>query len=110
MSPTDTTRWNRIVVSPRRSEGAGYGHITSGTSNFRKVNFSLDSTMNLTIKPSFDTTAIFEGWVEPRGDHQFVWQGISGADSLELVLRRNERNFRLDKQKFMWVMEQKDFY
>lgn len=110
LSPTDTTRWNRIVVSPRRSEGAGYGHITSGTSNFRKVNFSLDSTMNLTIKPSFDTTAIFEGWVEPRGDHQFVWQGISGADSLELVLRRNERNFRLDKQKFMWVMEQKDFY
>ena len=65
--------------------------------------------MNLTIKPSFDTTAIFEGRVESRGDHQFVWQGISGADSLELVLRRNERNFRLDKQKFMWVMEQKDF-
>ena len=39
-----------------------------------------------------------------------VWQGTSGADSLALVLRRNERNFRLDKQKFMWVMEQKDFY
>ena len=58
-------------------EGFGYGHITSGTSNFRKVNFSLDSTMNLTIKPSFDTTAIFEGRVEPTGDHRFVWQGTS---------------------------------
>ena len=108
-SPTDTTRWNRIVVSSRSRPGSGYGHITSGTSTFRQVNFSLDSTMNLTIKPRFDTTALFRGQVEQKGDHQFVWQGISGADTLELVLRRNERQFKLDRRKFMWIMEQKDF-
>ncbi len=110
LSPTDTTRWNRIVISPRQSPGTGYGHITNGTSNFQQVNFTLDSAMNLTIKPRFDTTLVFDGKVEARGADQFIWQGVAGADTLELVLRRNERAFTLDQRKFMWVMEQKDFY
>lgn len=110
LSPTDTTRWNRIVISPRRSPGTGYGHITSGTSNFQQYNFSLDSTMNLTIEARFVGDTVFHGRVEPKGADQFIWQGVAGADTLELVLRRNERAFRLDKSKFMWVMEQKDFY
>jgi len=110
LSPTDTTRWNRIVVSQRRTPGVGYGHITSGTSNFQQVYFSLDSVMNITITPRFDTTKIFTGRVEPKGADQFLWRGTDGADTLELQLRRNERQFTLDKRKFMWVMEQKDFY
>ncbi len=110
LSPTDTTRWNRIVVSQRRYSGSGYGHITSGTSSFQQVNFSLDSLMNLTINPRFDTTAVFRGRVEQKTADQFVWRGVAGTDALELVLRRNEREFTLDKQGFMWIMEQKDFY
>jgi len=109
LSPTDTTRWNRIVISPRRRAGSGYGHITTGTSHFKKVSFSLDSMMNLTIKPRYDTAFLFEGLVEPLGKDAFAWKGTSGKDSLELVLRRNERPFTLDKRKFMWIMEQKDF-
>ncbi|MEO1806633.1 MAG: hypothetical protein AAFU33_17590 [Bacteroidota bacterium] len=109
LSPTDTTRWNRIVISSRTRPGSGYGHITRGTSHFQQVNFSLDSMMNLTVKPRFDTTLTFKGQVEPKGTDQFVWQGISGTDTLELVLNRNERPLTLDKRKFMWVMEQKDF-
>jgi hypothetical protein len=110
LSPTDTARWNRIVISPRRSPGSGYGHITSGTSNFQQYNFSLDSAMNLTIKTRFEGDTIFAGRAEPMEANQFKWQGTVGADTLELVLRRNERAFTLDKRKFMWVMEQKDFY
>lgn len=107
LSPTDTTRWNRIVISPGRTSETGYGHITSGTSNLQNFRFALDSLMNLTIKTRSDTT--FTGRVEPKGTNQFLCQGTAGADTLELVLRRNERQFTLDKRKFMWVMEQKDF-
>ncbi|WP_161564474.1 hypothetical protein [Okeania hirsuta] len=110
LSPTDTSRWNRIVISPRRGPNAGYGHITQGTSHFRQVNFSLDSMMNVSIKPRFDTTSIFSGRVESIGSDQYSWKGIAGSDTLEMVLRRNERTFTLDQRKFMWVMEQKDFY
>ena len=109
-SPTDTKRWNRIVISSRLTPGTGHGHITSGTSNFQKVTFSLDSTMNLTIKPFFDPRIVFKGQVELMDDDLFLWRGTTRIDSLELVLRRNERQFTLDKRKFMWVMEQKDFY
>ena len=110
LSPTDTTRWNRIVISSSRAPGRGYGHITAGTSHFRKVRFSLDSTMHLTIKPSFDTTVIFSGQVEQQDNDHYVWKGTGLTDTLDLTLRRNERSFTLDERKFMWVMEQKDFY
>ncbi len=110
LSPTDTTRWNRIVISSRGRSGTGYGHITSGTSNFQQVNFSLDSAMNVTIEPRFDTSAVFKGRIEAQGADHFLWQGMAGTDTLEMMLRRNEREFTLDKRKFMWVLEQKDFF
>lgn len=107
LSPTDTTRWNRIVIDRSYRAGLGYGNITSGTSNFQQSYFFLDSTMAVTVKTRLGT--IFKGQIEQQGKDHFLWQGTAGTDSLELVLRRNERDFLLDKRKFMWVMEQKDF-
>ena len=109
ISPTDTTRWNRIVISPDRAFKNGDGNITAGTSNFHQVTFELDSMMNLTVTSKPDTVTIFKGFVEKRGDNELTWKGVSKTDTLELILRRNERAFTLDKRKFMWVMEQKDF-
>ena len=106
-SATDTTRWNRIVISRGYSPGSGRGHITRGTSNFRSAGFYLDSLMNLTIRSRKDT--LFLGEVIKKDENHFLLKGNSGLDTLELRLRRNEREFTLDKRKFMWIMEQKDF-
>ncbi|MEM9051278.1 MAG: hypothetical protein AAGC47_04410 [Bacteroidota bacterium] len=110
-SPTDTTRWNRIVISKRFSAGRGRGHITCGTSNFKPVNFELDSTMQLSVTPKYqDEYQLFSGSVVQKNEDQFFWKGTSGNDTLEIWLRRNQHEFTLDKRKFMWVMETKDFY
>jgi len=110
-SPHDTTRWSQIVISKRCSPGSERGHITSGTSHFKPLSFKLDSTMHLSITPKYHSDQIyFSGHVEQRTADEFLWKGTSGSDTLELLLRRNEREFTLDKRNFMWIMETKDFY
>ena len=103
----DTTRWNRIVISRGYSPGSGRGHIMKGTSNFKSVGFYLDSLMNFTIRSRKDT--LFVGKAIKEDENNFLLKGNAGLDTLELKLQRNEREFTLDKRKFMWIMEQKDF-
>ena len=87
---------------------SSFGHVLLGTSIRAGAIFKLDSLNNLTITPRRDGLMAFEGTHEKIGDN-FTLEGMMGKDTVQLMLRRNEKDFILDTRKFMWIMEQKDF-
>lgn len=105
--PTDTMRWNRIVISPGYREGSGYGNILRGTSTLNSAGFRLDSAQN--VKVNLRPKGSFVGKHSADNADQFRWEGTLDGDSLTMLLKRNEQSFTLDNRKFMWIMEQKDF-
>lgn len=104
----DTTRWNQIVINKSRNGTSGFGHVLLGTSIREGAIFRLDSLNQLSITPRGDRLTAFEG-THVKAEDGFTWEGMMGKDSVQLMLRRNEKEFTLDTREFMWIMEQKDF-
>ena len=108
-SPVDTVRWNQIVVGEGYEPGEGRGNFKRGTSDLSLATFTVDSVKNLTVKLRGDTSKLFYGKYAKETADRFRWKGMLKKDSVELLLVRNERKFRLATQSFKWVMENKDY-
>lgn len=107
-SAVDTARWNQIVINDSRNGSVSFGQVQLGTSLRKSAIFKLDSVNNLTITPRGNWAEKFTG-THLNTNEGFMWEGMLGVDSVQLMLKRNERELILDTRKFMWIMEQKDF-
>ena len=108
-SVIDTSRWNQVVVNDSRSGTASFGQVLLGTSLREGAIFRMDSINNLTITPRGEVLKKFTGTHVKTGDDTFSWEGMIGTDSVQLILKRKEKELILDTRKFTWIMEQKDF-
>jgi hypothetical protein len=104
MNPVDTNRWNMLVMANGNHPGQSYGMIKRGVYIVDRTIQSIDSTNAFTITFRDDSTRNFNGKFQRVNENELKISGISHGDSIELYLAKINKQFKLEKKPFDWVM------
>ena len=100
----DALRWNQVVINPSLDGSTSSGHVSLGTTKRELASFEIDSLNQLKIAFARDSSVLFEGSHRLAGD-SFIWTGLLGKDSIEMVLKRNKREITLRDRPIMLIMD-----
>ncbi|MDX1315861.1 MAG: hypothetical protein R3356_10205, partial [Eudoraea sp.] len=99
----DALRWNQVVVNRSRDGSSSSGHVSLGTTRRELASFEIDSLNQLRIEFARDSSVVFKGSHHQEGD-SFIWTGLIGKDSIEMVLKRNNREITLRDRPIMLIL------
>ncbi len=100
----DSSRWNQVVINRSQDGKTSSGHVSLGTTKRELATFTIDSLDQVTISFDRDSTVVFQG-KHLKSDDTFIWSGILGRDSLQMILRQNTRKVPLRDRPFTLIVE-----
>lgn len=107
--PTDTLRWNQIIMGNGFTPNQSYGMVKRGTYLVDRTIQTIDSAngasgasvINITFRD--DTLRNFRGWYSKLSENEIQLNGISSGDTIQLDLSRINKPFKLETRPFHWV-------
>jgi len=101
--PTDTLRWNQLIMGNGFTPQQSYGMVKRGTYLVDRTIQTIDSTRAFYITFRDDTLLNFRGRYSRISENDIQLNGISRGDTLQLDLSRINKPFRLESRPFHWV-------
>jgi len=107
--PTDTIRWNQIIMGNGFNPNQSYGMVKRGTYLVDRTIQTIDSAggaggaraFNITFRD--DTLRNFIGRFERINQNEIQLNGIARGDTIQLDLSRINKPFKLETRPFHWV-------